>query len=161
YMEPHGPYRPPARYVARPADPGAPLPVAAIDRAPRGKLPRYQALSACRGRNDYLARYRGSASYALDEADRPLPSAAGRGALDNTVVVFTADHGEFLGEDDYWFQHGVRLDPALVHVPLVVAPPGQALAREARPVSHVDIPATLLRLAGVPVPAGVRGENLL
>jgi arylsulfatase len=160
YMEPHGPYRPPARYVTPASDPGEPLPVAATDRAPRNTLPRYQALKVCRGRKDYLARYRGSASYALDEVDRLVRLAEERGALSGAVVVFTADHGEFLGEDGYWFQHGVRLDPALVHVPLVVAVPGQPLSHESRPVSHIDIPVTLLRLARAEGLAASRGEDL-
>lgn len=161
YLEPHGPYLPPPPYPRAARDPGDSIPLAPGDIAERGSLPRYQFLQECRGRNDYAVRYRSSAAYALDEVDRFLSLAAGKGLLNDTVVVFTSDHGEFLGEEDFWFQHGVRLNPAVVHVPLVVARSlDEPLRRDSRPVSHLDVMPTVLGLLGVAVPSDLRGEDL-
>jgi arylsulfatase A-like enzyme len=160
YLEPHGPYRPPPAFLEIPADPGAPLPVAEGDFAGKGEIPRYQFLPQCRGRNDYVVRYRGYAPYALSEAERLLSAVYASPSLRDTIVIFTADHGEFLGEQDYWFQHGIRIDPALFHVPLVVVvSPDQPRSEERRFVGHLDLVESLLRLLHLPA-ASTRGEDL-
>ena len=160
YLEPHGPYRPPPPFLEIPADPGAPLPVAEGDFAGKGEIPRYQFLPECRGRNDYIVRYRGFAPYAVSEAERLLKAVYASPALRDTIVIFTADHGEFLGEQDYWFQHGIRIDPVLFHVPLVVAAsPDEPRSEERRFVGHVDLVDSLLRLLRLPA-ASTRGEDL-
>jgi arylsulfatase len=160
YLEPHGPYRPPPAFLETPADPGAPLPVAEGDFAGKGEIPHYQFLPQCRGRNDYIARYRGYAPYALSEAERLLSAVYSSPSLRDTIVIFTADHGEFLGEQDYWFQHGIRIDPVLFHVPLVVAvSPDQPRSEERRFVGHLDLVESLLRLLHLPA-ASTRGEDL-
>ncbi|HWZ85002.1 MAG TPA: sulfatase [Thermoanaerobaculia bacterium] len=160
YLEPHGPYRPPEAFVKRPADPGAPLPLASGDFAGKGELPKYQYLPECRGRADYAARYRGNAQYALSEVERLLHSVYASGEGASTAVVLTADHGEFLGEEDYWFQHGMRIDPVLFHVPLVVArSAGDPRSEENRFVGHVDLVPTLAHLLGLPAPR-TEGEDL-
>lgn len=161
YLQPHGPYSAPASYMRLPDDPGTPIQIAESDIAPRGLLPRYQFLPECRGRNDYAARYRSSAAWTLDEADRFLRTAMAKGYLKDTTIVFTADHGELMGEDDYWFEHGVRINPASVHVPLIIARSvGDSLSRDTRPVSHLDIVPTVLKLLGMPAEPGVPGIDL-
>jgi len=161
YLEPHGPYAPPVKYLNLPASGGRPLVVARSDAAPHGQLPRYQRIPSCRGRNDYLARYQANARYALEEAGRLLSRGYDSGALENAVVVFTSDHGEFLGEEDYWFQHGQRIDPALVHVPLVIAAePSETASDERRFVGNIDLVATLLPLLTGHAAPDTEGEDL-
>ncbi|MEX1244761.1 MAG: sulfatase-like hydrolase/transferase [Thermoanaerobaculia bacterium] len=158
YLEPHGPYRPPAAFLRIPRDPGAALPVAAEDFAPRGTIPPYQVLPECRGRNDYIDRYRGYSDYSLSEADRLLRTAGSR--LRDTVVVFTSDHGEYLGEQNYWFQHSMRIDPVLFHVPFVVARSWrEPRTEESRFVGQLDLVSTLTAQLGLEE-AKTRGENL-
>jgi arylsulfatase A-like enzyme len=89
----------------------------------------------------------------LDELDR-------RGILDDTIVVLTADHGENLG-DHHLFNHRFALWDSLVHVPLVIHVPDRAPARIARPVSTIDLFATLSRLTGLSVPPGISSSDLL
>jgi len=82
---------------------------------------------------------------------------------DDTIVAFTADHGEMLGERGLWykmsfFEHSAR-------VPLMVRVPGGGTAgRVAEPVSLLDLAPTLLELAGAPWPdeqlADVDGTSL-
>ncbi|MBI1337438.1 MAG: sulfatase-like hydrolase/transferase [Phycisphaera sp.] len=74
-----------------------------------------------------------------------------RGELDNTVVIFSSDHGEMLG-DHGKYTKGVPYEPS-VHVPLIVAGPGIARGK----VSHalvelIDLAATHLDLAGLSCP---------
>jgi arylsulfatase A-like enzyme len=161
YLEPHGPYLSPPRYLVAPASPGPPMPEAVTDSARRGELPRYQVQAECRGRNDYLARYRASARYARAEVDRLLRTAREAGWLKNTVVVYTSDHGEFLGEQGYWFEHGIRIDPALVRVPLVILKDADEPERdEERVVSQIDVLPTLQHLLGVEGDSDPAGEDL-
>jgi arylsulfatase A-like enzyme len=161
YLQPHGPYSAPPPYPQAADDPGAPLPTAASDIARRGEIPMYQFLAEARGRNDYTARYRSSAQWSLDEADRFLRTAASKGYLRDVTVVFTADHGEFLGEDDFWFEHGVRLNPAVVRVPLVVARSvDDPVTGDPRPVSHLDLVPTVSRILGLPANPALPGIDL-
>lgn len=67
------------------------------------------------------------------------------GLRDDTVVVYTADHGEMLGERGMWYKHSFF--EASSRVPLIVSFPGTLTPRrEPRPVSHVDLLPTLLDL---------------
>ena len=75
------------------------------------------------------------------------------GALDDTVIVLTADHGEHLGEHRL-LDHQFSLYDGLIRVPLVLSAPGRLEpGRDPRPVSTHDLFPTLLELAGVPVSA--------
>ncbi len=70
------------------------------------------------------------------------------------VVAVTSDHGEHLGERQR-LDHGNSLYPELTRVPLVLVGPGVATGvRVPTGVSLEDLPATLLGLAGMPVPGG-------
>ena len=83
-----------------------------------------------------------------------------RGILDDTIVILTSDHGENLG-DHHLFNHRFVLWETLLHVPLIIRyPDGLAPGREQRPVSTMDLYATLCDLTGLPVPEGQRGTSL-
>lgn len=97
----------------------------------------------------------------LVDADRRLMRIvqAWNGAGAGGIVAVTSDHGEHLGERGL-VDHRGSVWPGLTHVPLVIAAPGRLPAAGVveRPVSLVDLPDTLLRLAGVP---GAAGPGLL
>lgn len=98
----------------------------------------------------------------LDQVDSFFTTAQREGLLDSALVAYTADHGEALGERNYWFQHGNGIHPALVHVPLVVVPPGtKGRKADDRPVSHLDLLPTILSFLGTPLPSNVVGIDLL
>jgi len=94
------------------------------------------------------------------ETDRLLAGLSSRGLLDDTIVVLTADHGENLG-DHHLFNHRFALWDTLLHVPLVIRHPSLSPRRVTRPVSTIDLFATLSRMAGLPVPAGIASGDLL
>jgi choline-sulfatase len=95
--------------------------------------------------------YYAAISY-LDERVGEVLGALRDAQLDSdTIVAFTADHGEMLGERGLWykmsfFEHSAR-------VPLVVRVPGGASRRVAESVSLLDLGPTLLQLVGAPWPA--------
>lgn len=75
-----------------------------------------------------------------------------RGDLDNTVIVYTSDHGEMLGDNGYWGKNRPH-DPS-VRVPLIVAGPGVgAGVRSDALVELSDLAATLVDCAGAPTPS--------
>ncbi len=72
------------------------------------------------------------------------------GALDHTIVVVTADHGEHLF-DHGLLGHGTSVFEPLTHVPLLIRVPGDAPRRVDTVVEQVDLAPTLLASLGVPV----------
>jgi len=84
------------------------------------------------------------------------------GQRQNTVVIFTSDHGETLG-DHGLIQKGCRFYEGLVRVPLIFSWPGRfgAGVRSEALVELVDKAPTLLELAGLDVPERMQGRSLL
>ena len=82
------------------------------------------------------------------------------GLLDNTVVIVTSDHGEEFGEHG-GLLHGGKLFEELLRVPLIISgvdiPEGVV---EPMLASLIDIPPTMLSLAGLPVPPHMEGRDL-
>ena len=90
--------------------------------------------------------YYGMVSYVDHKVGLLLEALRQTGALDNTVVVFTADHGEMLGERGMWFKFN-PYEPA-VKVPLIIHAPGaKAGQRVSANCSLVDLLPTLIDLA--------------
>lgn len=92
--------------------------------------------------------YYGMISYIDDLFGQVLEALQETGFAENTVVLFTSDHGDMIGERGMWFKKTL-FEPA-IRVPLVLAHPGRPARREAEPVSLIDVFPTLLELAGAP-----------
>jgi arylsulfatase len=86
------------------------------------------------------------------EVGRILDTLVETGADDHTVVILASDHGDYLGDHDY-FGKGTFFDGS-VRIPLLVRVPGmdQAVVSDAL-VDLYDLAPTLLTLAGLEVPA--------
>ena len=84
-----------------------------------------------------------------------------RGVLDNTLVIVTADHGEELGEHRL-VGHGRSLYRDETHVPLLIVKPGRVPSGKviAQPVSHRDLPATIVELLGLEDHSPFPGRSL-
>jgi arylsulfatase len=163
YQDPHGPYTPPPELTAhaRLLEPDAgTLPVLPGNHGGRG-IPAYQVLGERREIADYRAAYRGEVAYLDAELGRLLDGLRERGLLEDALVVFTADHGEAMGEHGVWFAHGHDLTDDLVRVPLIVAGPGVAPGRRSDVVSLVDLVPSLLRALEAEPPAELPGRDVL
>lgn len=64
---------------------------------------------------------------------------------ENSIVVLTADHGESLGENHYYFEHGWFPYTSCSHVPLIVWDPRQAPGRVSESVALIDLAPSLLK----------------
>ncbi|MBN2451671.1 MAG: sulfatase [Lentisphaeria bacterium] len=111
------------------------------------------------GRMENMAGYFGMVKCIDDNVGRIVATLQDTGILANTLVVFTADHGDMCGE------HG-RVNKGLPHdgsarIPFVIAYPGRVppglVIREA--LSTVDFKPTLLGLLGVPPDDGNEGRD--
>jgi arylsulfatase A-like enzyme len=93
--------------------------------------------------------YDGAIAYTDDYIGQLLAELQKRGLADNTLVVFTSDHGESFGEHGI-LQHGSSLYLEQIHVPLIFWWPGHVPEGErvAQPVTNSALPATLLDLIG-------------
>ena len=87
----------------------------------------------------------------------PLLSATGNR---DTLVVFTSDHGESLGEHGE-LTHGFFAYESTLKIPLVVWGPRVESGRDTRSARHVDIVATILDAAGVVDDMNTDGQSLL
>ncbi|HSL82992.1 MAG TPA: sulfatase [Thermoanaerobaculia bacterium] len=126
--------------------------------------PQAQALGERRDLKFYVAQYDANVLVADRGIGEALERAGELGLLEDALVIYTADHGESLGEHDYWFEHGRLPYSPGARVPLVLWGPGRVPAGErvAAPVELVDLYPTLLDLAspGEEVP-GLEGDSLL
>ena len=66
-----------------------------------------------------------------------------------SLVIFTSDHGEHMGETGFFFEHGPTVHDAALRVPLIVAGPGIAPGRSDQVVELQDVVPTALTLLGV------------
>ena len=84
-----------------------------------------------------------------------------RGEYDNTLIVFTADHGDYMGHFGILYK-GQYLSEALMRIPMLAKPPiaGYGGRREDAFVQNFDIAATCLAAAGVAVPASMSARDL-
>ena len=104
------------------------------------------------------ATYYGMTSCLDHHIGRILDHLTATGLADSTVVVFVADHGDYLGDHGF-VGKGLHFDSAL-RVPLLVSGPGiQAGQLIEQPASVLDIAPTLLELTAAAAPEGVQGMS--
>jgi arylsulfatase A-like enzyme len=160
YIDPHVPYHPP-RELAERFDPDyrgpyrhyfGPVPGAVGNHAYPRDLGKRRAVFANplsdqvneHIRSLYAADVRFTDS-AIEALLAGLEDRLGR----DWLVVFTADHGESLGEHDYFYDHGDYVYAGTTRVPLGIVLPGGARRTVADPVSLVDVTPTLVELLGL------------
>jgi arylsulfatase A-like enzyme len=97
----------------------------------------------------------------VEKADSALGTVLDAAELDSTVVAYTTDHGDGLGEHGLPYK-GAFMYEELLHIPLVIAGPKAAIGRGERNdmVTQTDLAPTLASMAGVAWPAPVDGFDL-
>ena len=109
---------------------------------------------------EMTANYYGMISFIDDGVGRILAKLDALGIADNTMIVFTTDHGELLGDHGLYLK-GPTPYEALLNVGLIVKGPGVApdTVVEA-PVSTLDLAATFYDWAGTSTPDDIQSESL-
>jgi arylsulfatase A-like enzyme len=162
YVNPHAPYTPPSPFDAVFMDDeargGPPLrPVAGFE----GGVPRDWEVPG-RGLGYYVAQYDGEIAATDVEVGRVLEALKGSEVGERTIVILTSDHGESLGEHDYYFDHGQNLYDPCMRIPLVMAGPGLAKGHRSDVLATtLDLVPTILDAVKVSFPPGLAGRSLL
>jgi len=157
YMDSHAPWLPPAPFdtlfPGKNRDlAGGPFDEVVVMLGRRRPLPHEIRHMA--------SQYDGAIAYLDSHLGRVLATVTKHRWDQNTLIIITSDHGEFLGERNL-IGHGRRLYQEVVRVPMVVRFPGEARARViANPASHVDILPTALEVAGIRPPYPLHGVSL-
>jgi arylsulfatase A-like enzyme len=90
-----------------------------------------------------------------------LESVERMGLMDNTCVMFMADHGVSTGDHGWTGKNAMPMYEIVAHVPMMIHLPGQTRSRRIRElVQHCDIVPTMLDLAGRDIPEGLSGVSL-
>ena len=108
------------------------------------------------------ALYAGMVTFTDSRIGRFLEKVEQLGLMDNTVIVFSADHGTFMGEQGVLTKGEGDIRTQVTHIPLIVYYPRQEWA--GRKVTgfaqHADVMPTLLDIVGSEIPARVTGRSL-
>ena len=178
YFDPHHPFNPPEKYLERYLDILDDIPLPNYLKGELDTKPIFQ-------QRDHMGAYDSPGSFAYDnmtEKDHKMVRAAywamidlldvqvGRlldylektNQLDNTVIIFTSDHGEQLGDHGIYLK-GPYMYDAGVKVPLIMACPEVIPPEQVSDslVELVDIAPTLCEIAGIEKPHGIQGKSLL
>lgn len=164
YVNPHTPYEPPDELLAQFSGDGV------VPRGPElepvvgyhGGVNRKLAIEGATW-GDYLDRYDAEIRLADQHIGRVLEALSQSAHASSTLVVFTSDHGESLGEHNYFFEHGHDLFIPSLRIPLIVSFPGflPTGERVTSMVSNLDLYPTMLDLAQVSFPPGLEGRSVL
>lgn len=159
FYAPHTPLNPPARFVDM-YDP-ATLPLPHFDESP-GDVP-WQGMDLAPDHwRKIKAYYYALISHVDDQIGRVLDYLDASGLRDDTLIIFTSDHGEHLG-DHGLIQKGPPGLGSCAHVPLIVVPPGSpgGVDKRVEPaiIEAVDIAPTILDLCGVQSPPFFQGRS--
>ena len=178
FPDPHHPFTPPGRYwsMYRPQDMALP------ESFNAGNRPLARSVAwALEQRENGTAVVTEQAPFAVDEREareamalscgmiamiddavgRVLARLAACGLADDTVVIFTTDHGDFLGDHRLLLKGPAHFD-GITHVPFIWAEPGARPARST-PIlgGTLDIAATILDRARINPYNGIQGISLL
>lgn len=167
FARPHSPYDPPAYYFdlymnKKLKEPSVGEWAAVHDDPEDGASPT--AWRGVRSREEIKrarAGYYGSIAFIDHQIGRLLMHLQDTDLLNNTVIVFTSDHGDMMGDQNLWRKTYAYEGSA--HVPLIVCMPnsfGKPVPYVDEPVTLQDIMPTILEAAGTPVPETVDGRSM-
>jgi len=155
YFDPHPPYMAPSDYTARyhsdrmtipPYVPASALSGRLEDYCRAMKFDRIKDTDLTETMRYYYASIEGMVDY---QVGRLMAALERKGLVENTIVLFTSDHGDFMGQHRA-VRKAMFLYDALLHVPMIWRVPGMATtgARRRSLAQGIDIFPTLLDLAG-------------
>ncbi len=105
-----------------------------------------------------IGGYYASVAYMDAQVGKVLDGLRSAGLDDQTIVIFTSDHGYHLGEHDFWAK--VSLHEESASVPLIISVPGKQPATCDSLVELLDLYPTIASLCGLEVPTHVQGKDI-
>lgn len=163
YQDPHGPYTPPNNFTKEFENPSHQPKLLRVNRSVSGQggIPSYQKLGSNTDYHYYASRYDGEIRYLDNEINRLFDTLKQQGFYDNALIVFTSDHGEGMGEHNYYFSHNESLYNGQIHVPLMIRYGKQFKGRRNDFVQHIDLVPTILNILEMTPNPRLRGRDLL
>ncbi len=168
FSDPHAPYEVPEKYKAMFPPEKIKLPPW-IDGEFENAPERNQVLHNILGMEsdikediyDVIGTYYAMVRFLDDELGRIFDALERLELSENTIVVFCADHGDFMGEHGMTAKGGLFYD-CLTHIPLIVSWPGNIKAGQVDEsmVNLIDVVPTLLKLQDLEIPRSMQGELL-
>jgi arylsulfatase A-like enzyme len=168
YSDPHARYEPPPAYdglyvgdIYHDGSRRAPLNPGFNDDI--GGIPRRSRLADRDDINYYIAQYDAEIRYTDEHIGKVLRTLETMRLSENTMIIFTADHGESLGEHNYYFEHGRLPYDHCVRVPLIIKTPTvdskNRIIRQ--PVELINVLPTVLDNLNISVPREAQGKSLV
>ena len=159
FYSPHAPWVAPQRFLDLYDREALPVPAYPPDQEAKRTAPGFTDARLRSARHGYYAMV----SEVDHHVGRILAALAAHGLAENTIVLFTSDHGEWLGEHlrfgkGYPGDDAVSRTPLIVRWPAGIAAPGRVVSQM---VEAVDIVPTLLETAGIQRSPGLQGQSLL
>ncbi|GAG80910.1 unnamed protein product, partial [marine sediment metagenome] len=106
-----------------------------------------------------VAAYYAAVAYMDEQVGKILRTLKNEGLEDNTIVIFTSDHGFHLGEHDFWMK--VSLHEESVRVPMIIKVPGKQPKVCDSFVELIDLYPTVAALAGIQSSKNLQGKSLV
>jgi arylsulfatase len=171
FYDPHHPMDPPAEYLERYISRLDEIPLPAVSPGELDEKPSFQSDPIeCQYKFDRMSErehrlVRASYWAMIDQIDhevgRVLNALEETGQRKHTLVIFTSDHGEMLGDHGIYLKGPYFYEPA-VRVPLIVSMPGtvQKGVRSSALVELLDLSQTILDACGLPAHPGMQGLSL-
>lgn len=162
YQDPHGPFTPPEKFAEMFLDTHQKPRILKVNdtKTGRGGIPHYQRLGDNRDFNFYVSQYDGEIRYMDEHFGRLIDTLRRLDLYDDSIIIFTSDHGEGMGEHDYYFNHGEYLYSDQIHVPLIIKYGKQLSGRRTDFVQHLDLIPTILSMLGIKPDERFRGRDL-
>lgn len=167
--EPHNPYQAPEPYYSMfPPDSLPSLNTTGDDLYKKGNIYMVEREILKLGYGDYeqqipriRSNYYGMMRLIDDQLKRLVTHLKEKGELKNTVFIFVADHGDYVGEYGM-IKKGAGVPESLTRIPMIWYGPGIANSNGAHEahVSNIDIMPTICDMLGVEFPDGVQGRSL-
>ena len=178
-FDPHHPFDPPKEYLERYIDMIDEIPLPNYKNGELDNKPAFQREEFRNGAYNNIKqfRYENMSEYdhrlvkaaywaMVDLIDRQIGRLTeflkNQGLLENTIIIFTSDHGEMLGDHGIYMK-GPHFYDCSVRVPLIMSWEGRIKGNTDSDalVELIDIAPTLLEAAGIPIYEGMQGKSLL
>ena len=128
----------------------------------RGASKRLGDIMGPEGIREYAAIYHGMVKYIDDQLGRVLKKLDDLGLAENTLLIFTSDHGDMVGAHGCIGKSIGSFFDDLVRIPLLLRLPGRIKPGTVvkKPVSQVDFMPTILDYVGLPIPGKIHGRSM-
>jgi arylsulfatase A-like enzyme len=175
YIDPHRPYAPPSPYNTMYLNDtlyktGTHVPISMVDienpqAATTDAIPHSTRVEDTVDFDYYVAQYDGEITFTDKQIGVLLKTLKDLGLDKKTLIIVTADHGEYMGEHGFYFMHGIHLHDAVIKVPLIIRDTRNLPETKNKIISQqvrvIDVMPTILDMLNIHAQIPMEGRSLL